>query len=107
METQLKKGALALCVLATLAHRDCYGYELVSHISRHIQITEGTMYPLLRRLSREGLTETYLKESTEGPARKYYRLTEAGTRKLNALRTQWQAFITGVNQILGERHESE
>jgi len=107
VDTQLKKGALALCVLATLEQRDCYGYELVSTISRHIAITEGTIYPLLKRLSRDGLTETYLVESPDGPPRKYYRLTRAGTEKLQELRNQWQTFITGVNRILEGQHESE
>jgi PadR family transcriptional regulator PadR len=89
-------------VLALVAQRDRYGYELVERISRQIEIAEGTVYPLLRRLTDEGYFETYLKESTEGPPRKYYRITAHGRSTLNTLRHEWQQFATGVSTLLNE-----
>ena len=102
MNIQFKKGALELCVLVLLARKDCYGYELVQSISRNIDIAEGTIYPLLRRLRTEGYFETYLQESSEGPPRKYYRLTKKGKIYRDQLVTEWHAFTSGVNRILGE-----
>ena len=102
MNTQLKKGALELCVLAVLHRQDCYGYELFSKISHQVDITEGTIYPLLRRLKNDGLLTTYLKESSEGPPRKYYQITEEGIRMKTALVEEWDAFVTGVNLIVKE-----
>ena len=67
MNIQFKKGVLELCVLVVLCRRDYYGYNLVQTISEKIDISEGTIYPLLRRLTKEGLFTTYLKESEEGP----------------------------------------
>ena len=107
MNIQFKKGALELCVLALLKKQDRYGYELVQKISDQIDISEGTVYPLLRRLKKEEFLTTYLQESTEGPPRKYYRLTEKGRDHLYVLKDEWQQFSDGVNQIIkeGVNHE--
>ncbi len=67
MNIQFKKGVLELCVLSILKQKNCYGYELVNDISQNITISEGTIYPLLRRMKSEGYVETYLQESQEGP----------------------------------------
>ena len=101
MNTQLKKGILELCVLSILDRKDCYGYELVDEISKNIEISEGTIYPLLRRLSKEGYFTTYLQESSEGPPRKYYKLTESGREMKHELVDEWLEFVEGVNNILG------
>src|SRR5690625_6749250 len=90
MNVQFKKGVLELCVLVLLNKEDRYGYELVRKISDQIAISEGTVYPLLRRLTKEGYFTTYLKESTEGPSRKYYQLTDIGKEYLNALLQEWE-----------------
>ncbi|WP_243300176.1 PadR family transcriptional regulator [Bacillus litorisediminis] len=107
MNIQFKKGALELCVLALLNKQDRYGYELVQKISDQIDISEGTVYPLLRRLKNEDYLTTYLQESTEGPPRKYYRLSEKGRDHLHILMEEWQQFSDGVNQIIkeGVNHE--
>lgn len=102
MNTQLKKGILELCVLAVLDKKDCYGYELVNEISKDIEISDGTIYPILRRLSKEGYFTTYLQESTEGPPRKYYRLTELGKETREKLTDEWESFVEKVNNILKE-----
>ena len=100
MNTQFKKGALVLCVLTVLNRKDCYGYELVQTISKNIDVAEGTIYPLLRRLASEGHFETYLRESAGGPPRKYYRLTEKGQEYRDELAEEWTAFTSGVSRIL-------
>jgi PadR family transcriptional regulator PadR len=99
---QLKKGVLELCVLSMLNKKDCYGYELVEMISKNIEISEGTIYPLLRRLKDEGYFTTYLQESQEGPPRKYYRITEMGRETKKALENEWDTFVEGVNRIIKE-----
>lgn len=100
MNSQFKKGILELCVLAAVANKDCYGYDLVELISKHIEISEGTIYPLLRRLTREEFFETYLRESSEGPPRKYYRITAKGRAMKRALELEWNEFAKGVSNIL-------
>lgn len=102
MNVQFKKGVLELCVLVLLDKQDRYGYELVQKISEQIAISEGSVYPLLRRLSKEGYFTTYLKESTEGPSRKYYKLTNDGRAFLHQLMKEWHEFTNGVNQIIKE-----
>jgi PadR family transcriptional regulator, regulatory protein PadR len=98
---------LELCVLALLEKKDRYGYELVQRISEQIEIAEGSVYPLLRRLTKEEYFTTYLQESSEGPSRKYYKLTDKGSRYLKELVTEWDEFTKGVNELIkeGEFHE--
>jgi PadR family transcriptional regulator, regulatory protein PadR len=100
MNIQFKKGVLEICVLSVLAHKDCYGYELVNEISKRIDISEGTIYPLLKRLKDEGYVTTYLQESVEGPPRKYYRLTEGGRNEEHAQKDEWMRFVASVNALL-------
>lgn len=99
---QFKKGVLELCVLVLLDKQDRYGYELVKKISDQIEVSEGSVYPLLRRLTKEDYFTTYLQESSEGPSRKYYKLTDKGREYLHKLINQWQEFSVGVNQIIKE-----
>lgn len=107
MNIQFKKGVLELCVLAILDEKDCYGYELVNEISKNILISEGTMYPLLRRLKSDGLVTTYLQESQEGPPRKYYKLTDLGEKTKDMLINDWFTFVNGVNSIVKGCKENE
>lgn len=100
MNTQFNKGVIEMCVLSLVYKRDFYGYELVETISQKIEISEGTVYPILRRLTIEKYFETYLKESTEGPPRKYYRMTKKGRQETSKLLEQWQKFVTDVNFII-------
>lgn len=100
MNIQFKKGVLDMCVLAVVAEGDCYGYELVQRISKNIEIAEGTIYPLLRKLQTEGYCDTYLTESSGGPPRKYYRLTPVGRKMRDALIEEWQHFSKNVDTIL-------
>ena len=100
MNPQQKKGNLDLCVLALLCGSDMYGYELVNRISAAVEISEGTIYPLLKRIKDDGYVTTYLKESQEGPPRKYYSITEEGIKRKNQLASDWEHFVRGINEIL-------
>ena len=102
MNVQFKKGVLNLCVLVLLDKQDRYGYELVQKISNQISISEGSVYPLLRRLTKEGYFTTYLQESTEGPPRKYYKLTDTGRTYLHEQLDEWRNFTEGVNTLIEE-----
>jgi PadR family transcriptional regulator, regulatory protein PadR len=100
MNVQFKKGVLEMCVLAILDRKDCYGYELVNEISKGFSISEGTIYPLLSRLKKDGYVTTYLKESQEGPPRKYYQLTISGKDITKDLKDEWFTFIEHVSKLL-------
>ena len=100
IEIQLKKGVLTLCVLALLDRGASYAYEIASTLSEAIDMGEGTIYPLMRRMQTDGMVETYLVESPSGPSRKYYRLTDAGRRALVAQTAEWRAFVRAVDAIV-------
>ncbi len=100
VQVQLKKGVLELCVLALLSRGDAYGYEIASRLAKGIEMGEGTVYPLMRRMQADGLVDTYLKESTAGPPRKYYKLTAPGRESFAAQRSEWSSFSAAVNAIL-------
>lgn len=100
MNTQFNKGVIEMCVLALVSKRDYYGYELVETISKRIEISEGTIYPILRRLTNDKYFETYLKESSEGPPRKYYKMTSQGRKETEKLLSAWGQFTEHVNYIV-------
>jgi len=105
MDIQFKKGVLDLCVLALLARKNCYGYELVNEISKNILISEGTIYPLLRRLKNVGYVTTYLEESKEGAPRIYYKLTDEGKTVSENLKKDWLDFVKKVNNLLLDKEK--
>lgn len=107
MNAQFKKGVLEMCVLVLLGEKDRYGYELVQEISHRFEISEGSMYPLLKRLRDENCVSTYLQESAEGPARKYYSLTEIGVKTRDELVSEWKEFIAAVNSLLKDDTDEE
>lgn len=100
IETQLKKGVLGLCVLALLARGDSYAYEIASRLADGVDMGEGTIYPLMRRLQVDGLVDAYLVESSAGPSRKYYKLTAAGRDSLARQSGEWTAFARAVDAIV-------
>ena len=106
MSTQLKKGVLEMVVLSRIAHKDTYGYDIYQEISKNMAISESTIYPILRKLTKEGLTETYLRESSEGPPRKYFKVTRRGKSRLEELKMDWQKFQRIVNHMVrSDRYE--
>lgn len=102
MNVQLKKGSLELLVLLIISQKDQYGYSLIQIISNKIIISEGTIYPLLRRLINENYLDSYYKASKEGPPRKYYRITDSGKEKLKSLVVEWYIFADSINSFLKE-----
>ncbi len=102
MNTQYKKGVLELCVLSLLRKRDCYGYEISDQLSRHIDIADGTVYPILRKLKADGWLTTYLQEESGGPPRKYYKLTELGRETYKSDRAEYLKFAQSVKALLDD-----
>lgn len=102
MNPQYKKGVLELCVLSLLCRRDCYGYEISNYLSQHIEIAEGTVYPILRKLKADGLLTTYLQEASGGPPRKYYALTALGRETYAHDRAEYLRFAHTILHLLEE-----
>ncbi len=101
---QLRKGSLEMCMLALLADGERYGYEVARGLgdSGELAVGEGTIYPLLSRLAREGLVSSRWGESPAGPPRKYYALTAEGRKALETKISAWQSFSRAVNGVLRE-----
>ncbi|EQB12646.1 MAG: PadR family transcriptional regulator [Novosphingobium lindaniclasticum] len=100
IEVQLKKGVLGLCVLALLSRGDSYAYEIASRMAAAVDMGEGTIYPLMRRMQSDGLVVTYLEESPSGPPRKYYRITDTGRSRLAEQVEEWRGFTAAVEELL-------
>lgn len=102
INTQFKKGVLELLVLLNVRNEDRYGYELVEAVSKVVDVNEGTIYPILKRLTNESYFETYLKESNEGPPRKYYHLTILGKKRMEEMLDEYEKFSASVNKFIKE-----
>jgi PadR family transcriptional regulator PadR len=99
--TQLRKGVLELCILNVIGQGRIYGYDIVRRL-RDIEalvVREGTIYPILSRLKRDGLVRTTLEESSEGPARKYYELTRRGDELLREMNSYWDVLAQGMSTL--------
>jgi len=91
MDSQLKRGILNICILQLLKKEDRYGYDLIKMIQNYFTDTEeSTLYAILRRLNKEGLTDMYYSEISHGPKRKYYRITDKGNEILNEYISSWK-----------------
>ena len=99
---QLRRGVLEYCVLALLAEEDRYGFDLVRTLGGidGMVVSEGTLYPLLSRMKREGYVKTEWRESEAGPPRKYYSLSEDGRGALDAFTQEWTRFRDAVDHLL-------
>ncbi|WP_309475256.1 PadR family transcriptional regulator [Bacillus sp. 03113] len=99
--SQVRRGILEFCILLLISKKPRYGYELVTLLDKWepFAITEGTLYPLLRRLLKEKYIESYWKESESGPPRKYYSLTAAGHHLLEMMSLEWDKVTSAVNKI--------
>lgn len=99
-KAQMRKGVLEFCILSILADGDAYPTEIIERMkTAKLVVVEGTLYPLLTRLKNFGLLTYRWEESTSGPPRKYYRLTESGTAFLNELSTSWEELVQSVAQV--------
>ena len=107
IDPQMKRGLLDICVLAALRREDSYGYKIIKDLSPHIEISESTLYPILRRLETAGNVTEYSVEHN-GRLRKFYRITQAGRDQINAFLESWPE-IVAVHDFIrgGNRDEQE
>jgi PadR family transcriptional regulator PadR len=100
--SQLRRGTLQYCVLALLAAEERYGFDLVRKLAEvdGMVTSEGTIYPLLSRLRRDGLVDSTWRESSAGPPRRYYRATKAGCAALDQFRGEWDRFRDAVDHFM-------
>jgi PadR family transcriptional regulator PadR len=100
-QTQLRKGLLDIVVLNLLRRGPSHGYEMVQTMKRieGLQIREGNIYPVLARLETDGLVTSYSQPSTDGPPRKYFKLTEAGQKALEDMNSHWDRLISSLESI--------
>lgn len=106
--SQLLKGVLDMCLLALIEEEPSYGYEMVRKLEERglDLVSDGSIYPLLSRLQKQGLVEGYFEGSTGGPQRKYYRIKDKGGERLREWRDDWKRLATGVSEVLnGGEHE--
>jgi PadR family transcriptional regulator, regulatory protein PadR len=103
--TQMLKGILDGCLLSIIKEGEIYGYELAAKLESYgfHSFSEGTIYPLLLRMQKEGLVSTTLRKSTAGPKRKYYSLTEKGEQELEQFISRWTQLSSSVNNVLNKR----
>ena len=103
--TQMRRGTLEYCVLALLRDEERYAFDLVRTLAESdgMVTSEGTIYPLLSRLRRDGLVSTTWEESPSGPPRRYYRITPRGDKALAAFVEEWQRFRDSVDRFVSER----
>ena len=106
MDTQLKKGLLEICVLAAIKKEDSYGYKIVKDISPYIDISESTLYPILRRLENSECLQIYTVEH-HSRLRKYYRITEAGLARIDDFLQGWQSMLEIYEYIKGDDDHDE
>ena len=99
-KAQMRKGVLEYCILSILKDGDAYTSEILGHLkSAELLVVEGTVYPLLTRLKNAGLLNYRWEESTSGPPRKYYGLTETGKLFLKELNKTWSNLVASVNMV--------
>ena len=100
-KAQMRKGVLELCILSILSQNDAYPTEIIDKLKEtKLVVVEGTLYPLLTRLKNTGLLTYRWEESTSGPPRKYYMLTEIGAQYLKELKVSWDDLVDSVNKTI-------
>ena len=102
MDIQIKKGLLEVCVLAMLNKEDSYGYKMIGDLSACVDISESTLYPILKRLEAGGCVTTYSMEHNSR-LRKYYRLTEVGRQRIRDFLVEWQDVMRAYRYIAGSQ----
>ena len=103
-ESQVRKGMLDFIILMCLAKREFYGYELIKRIKdiAEINVSEGTIYPLLNRLKKDGLITSKWVEMESGIPRKYYKITVRGEKILSGMKEAWEKFSLSIDQFMEE-----
>ena len=103
-KAQMRKGVLELCILSILSQGEAYPTEIIEKLKEtKLVVVEGTLYPLLTRLKNTGLLTYRWEESTSGPPRKYYFLTEIGLSYLNELQVSWDELVNNIKNIQNEQ----
>ena len=105
MDMQLKRGLLDVCVLAAIKKEDSYGYQIIKDMKPFIEISESTLYPILRRLEASDLLSVYTREYN-GRLRKYYHITSAGKERLAAFASEWSEIISIYRFVTREGEEA-
>ena len=102
--SQMLKGILENCILRIISLHETYGYEISEKLRTYgfMEISEGTIYPLLLRLEKNGLITATYRASDSGPPRKYFYITEEGVKELGRFRESWQELETAINRIFKE-----
>ncbi len=104
-QVQMRKGILEFCILHIISRGEVYASDMLEELtSAKIMVVEGTLYPLLTRLRKAGLVEYKWVESTSGPPRKYFTITDEGSAFLKSLSLTWKELMESTNQIISEKH---
>ncbi|MGX7112043.1 PadR family transcriptional regulator [Gemella cuniculi] len=106
--SQILKGTLEACILKLIKHKDMYGYEITENLSKYglSMVAKGTIYPLLLKLEKEHLLDSYLKESFDGPPRKYYKISDNGIKFIIDFEKTWNEIKNSIDTILNLQGES-
>ena len=104
MDIQLKRGLLDVCVLAAIKNEDSYGYQIIKDMKPYVELSESTLYPILRRLEAAELLTVYTVERN-GRLRKYYHITEQGIRRLGDFKEEWKQIMAIYQFISREENE--
>ena len=98
---QMRKGVLELCILSIVSREDAYASDIIGKLKdAKLIVVEGTLYPLLTRLKNESLLSYRWEESTQGPPRKYYKITEAGQKSLDEMTADWKDMVESVERLM-------
>jgi PadR family transcriptional regulator, regulatory protein PadR len=98
---QMRKGVLELCILSIVSRQDAYASDIIEKLKEaRLIVVEGTLYPLLTRLKNERMLSYRWEESTQGPPRKYYKITEAGQKSLDEQTVDWREMVDAVGRLL-------
>ncbi|MBP5236007.1 MAG: PadR family transcriptional regulator [Clostridia bacterium] len=103
MDAQLKRGLLDVCVLAAIKDGDSYGYKIIKDLRPYIELSESTLYTILKRLETGGML-TVRSAEHEGRLRKYYHITDAGMRRIEEFRSEWAEMISVYQFVIKEEH---
>ena len=103
-QNSFRRGVMSLVILSLLKREDMYGYQMIVELARRsdhtFEMKEGTLYPVLHGLEKDGYVEAYQQEAPTGRVRKYYKLTKKGKKLLDEKRAEWEEFRKGVNSVL-------
>ena len=104
MDIQMKRGLLDVCVLASIKNEESYGYQIIKDVSPYIEISESTLYPILRRLESAQLLSVRTAEHN-GRLRKYYKITELGIERINEFKREWAEMLSIYNFVVREEEK--